>query len=302
MGKIWQSILKWVSRHPWAKSSVLFLGARIARTRRWLANRNLFTLSGIIFGSLSFIATAVISVVPIFMKSDELLASHGLPTHMNLWFAVLSINLGWIVTGAYLYQFAFKSIRASRVDKGARRHDLNRKLIERTYIGDVHHRLESHARLSEAPRIIEAVLEAIKSKVAEKLGSYGEQSKLEANLLIQPGDKLGYLRVIARHGNTRACPMDYSFSERSFCAEIWKGDKTSAAAGNIRVISPETAQGVSYRDILRIPVLGFDGEPVAAVSIDSVEAYYFPRSADKLGEIDIEISPYVAMLRLILAF
>jgi len=237
-----------------------------------------------------------------FLESDELLKAHHFPTSVAFRGRSLHINLALLVTLAYFYQFFFKTIRAAQAEAALEPHELKRSKIENTAIKQIHENLRRHGKLARNPVLIGPVLEAMLMTVAAEIGGYAEMEKLEANLLIQPSDNVDHLRVIARYGNTRDCPKDYAMTDRSFCAAMWRGDATAEAAGNIAILSPETGRGAPYKDILRLPVLDLNGNIAAAVSIDSTEAYHFPQSRSKIRKIEFEVSPYVALLRMILDF
>jgi hypothetical protein len=243
-------------------------------------------VTGFFVGGLSAVASGIILLVPLYFRAQTL------PEKIAV----------YAVIGAYIYQFLFKLYRSTRVDRAALLHDQNRKLIERRIINDIQKLLQEGKKLADDRPLIEAVLEAMVSKVAEKVGGYAEEQKLDANLMIQPPERPEYLRVIARYGNTRDVPKDYSMTER-FCSQVWQGNPPRpAVAGDIRVLAPERGRLVPYKDILSFPILDLKGEKVIAnVNIDSTEAHHFPRRESDIVQIETEVAPYLALLRMILA-
>ena len=282
----------------------LYIGASYARLARALRRRNVFTVSGSALALLS-LATAVIIVgVPMFLESDKLLQAHNLPTSLTFHGRSWHINLAIIVTVAYLYQFLFKTIENSRSATVRKPHELKRRRVESRAIGEILEALQGHVdaggRLLAEDRLIQAVLEAVLLTVAENVGGYAEMEKLEANLMVRSKADLNKLRVIARFGNTRPYPIEYSMEQRSFCAALWQGDETSKAAGNIALVAPESGRDVPYKDILRLPIRDSSGNIAAAVSIDSSEAYHFPRKQYAIQRLESEVAPQIALLRMIL--
>ena len=282
----------------------LFFGRLRARLVRALRRRNILTVSGAILGVLSLVTAVVIVGVPMFLESDELLKAHHLPTSVSLLGRSWHINLAIVVSAAYLYQFFFKTIQNARAESARQPHQLKRSKVENTAINQIHadlrNNLGTHGLLVEDARLMRAVLEAALLTVADEVGGYAEMEKLEANLIIRSPTYPDNLRVIARFGNTRPYPVEHPMDQRSFCAAMWRGDPTAAVAENIAVIAPESGRNVSYKDILRLPVLDSDGNIAAALSIDSSEAYHFPRGQAAVQRIEFEVSPYLALLRMIL--
>jgi len=282
----------------------LFFGALIARLVRALRRRNILTVTGAIWILFNLATAAVIFFVPMFLESDKLLEAHKLPTSVTLLGRSWHINLAIVVSAAYLYQFFFKTIENARSESARQPHQLKRSKVESTAINQIHDDLHNNLRttgtLVADTKLIRAVLEAALLTVAEEVGGYAEMSKLEANLIIRSPSNPENLRVIARFGNTRPYPIDYPMDQRSFCAAMWQGDPTAAAAGNIAAIAPDSGRNVSYKDILRLPVLDSSGNIAAALSIDSTEKYHFPRRQSAIQRLEFEVSPHLAMLRMIL--
>jgi hypothetical protein len=263
----------------------LWCGACWAHIRRSAARRNLTTVTGFFLGGFSIVSSVIILLVPLYFEA------RNLPEQIAI----------YGVVAAYVYQFIFKLYRDTRVDRAALRHDLNRKLIERRIIKDIQEHLQRNEKLAIDRSLMETVLEAMVSKVAEKVGGYAEEHKLDANLMVQPAEKPGYLRVIARYGNTRDVPKDYLMEER-FCSRVWRGDPPRpAVAGDILVIAPQRGKFVPYRDILSLPILDLSGRVVANVNIDSTEAHHFPKGEQAILELETEVAPYLALLRMIIA-
>jgi hypothetical protein len=260
----------------------MFLGRYLARIRRFGARRNLTTITGILGGGFNTVAAGIILFVPMYFKAATVTGQVAI----------------YAIIGAYVYQFIFKTYRAMQVDRAGKKHDLDRKLIERRLINEIDDRLRAGEKLSNDRRLLENVLEAIVSKTAEKVGGYKEHDKLDANLMVLPSDET--LRVIARYGNTRDVPKDYARVER-FCSKVLEKPISPRVAGDLNVLRRDN-QGAPYRDILAVPVLDDTGlQAIAIVNVDSTEAHHFPYNKAALRELEIEISPYIALLRMILS-
>ncbi len=282
----------------------LHFGALYARLVRTLRRKNILTVSGAVFGLLSLGTAVIIIGVPMFLESDKLLEAHNLPTSVTLLGRSWHINVAIVITIAYAYQFFFKTIENARSESARQPHQLKRSKVETTAINRIHddlrNNLQTRGTLAADDRLMRAVLEAALLTVAEEVGGYAEMEKLEANLIIRSPSNQNNLLVIARFGNTRTYPIEYPMNQRSFCAAMWQGDPTAAVAGNIAVIAPESGRNVSYKDILRLPVLDSSGGIAAALSIDSTEAYHFPRGRSAIQRLEFDVSPYLALLRMIL--
>lgn len=251
------------------------------------------------------IATAVVIVfVPMFLESDKLLQAQGLPSSGVVLGRSWHINVAIVITLAYLYQFVFKTVEKTRSESARKPHVLKRSRVESTAINrmldDLRGTIKAPGALLADSRVLQAVLEAALLTVAEEVGGYTEMEKLEANLIVRSQTNQNNLRVIARFGNTRPYPVEYPIEQRSFCGAMWQGDPTAAVAGNIALIAPESGRDVPYKDIFRSPVLDSSGSIAAALSIDSTEAYHFPRRASEIQKIEAELSPHIALLRMIL--
>lgn len=282
----------------------LFFGLVFARVVRSLRRRNILTMSGALLGLLNITTAVVIVFVTMFLESDKLLQARGLPSSGVVLGRSWHINVAIIITLAYLYQFIFKTAEKARSESAREPHVLKRSRVESMAINrmleDLRGSIKAKGSLLIDSRVLQAVLEAALLTVAEKVGGYAEMEKLEANLIIRSPTNPNNLRVIARFGNTRDYPVEYSMEQRSFCAAMWKDAPIPATAGNIAVIAPESGRNVPYKDILRLPVLDSDGKIAAALSIDSTEAYHFPRRESQIQKIESEMSPQIAMLRMIL--
>ncbi len=282
----------------------LYFGALIAQLLRALRRRNVLTVSGAILGLLSLATAVVIVGVPMFLESDKVLEAHALPTSVTLLGRSWHLNLAIVVSAAYLYQFFFKTIESARSESAREPHRLKRSRVESTAINrireDLRNNLRTAGTLLTDTRLMLAVLEAVLLTVAEEVGGYAEMEKLEANLIIRSPNNPSNLRVIARFGNTRPYPIEYTMDQRSFCAALWRGDPTAAVAGNIAAIAPDSGRNVPYRDILRLPVRDSSGNVAAALRIDSTEKYHFPRRQSAIQRLEFEVSPHLALLRMIL--
>jgi len=282
----------------------LWFGAFFARLTRALRRRNILTISGAVWGLLNITTAIIIVFVPMFLESDKLLEASKLPSRGIVLGWSWHINVAIIITIAYGYQFLFKTIENARSQSARQPHQLKRNKVESRAINRIHddlrNNLQTTGALAADGRLLQAVLEAALLTVAEEVGGYAEMEKLEANLIIRSPNNPDNLRVIARFGNTRQCPIEYTMDQRSFCAALWRGDPTAAVAGNIAAIAPDSGRDVPYKDILRLPVLDSSGNIAAALSIDSTEKYHFPRRQTAIQRLEFEVSPHLALLRMIL--